>query len=288
MAIPRPKPTNPRGSQPSPRVFARLTAPLRPLPNLLVIGAQKAGTTSLHELLGAHPEICMSKVKECGELVRDAPSALRYRAFFPWRGAAVARRARWFGESTPFYAFHPAAPARAAELLREPRAIMVLRDPIERAWSHHRHAVRLGLEDLEFDEAIAREPERIGSSEHSFRHHSYVARGCYAGQLQRWFDALGRDRVLAVDFTEIVDGSGRATREIERFLGLRSPLPAEPPRMNAAAEVGAASGTIGEPRAESMSEPTRALLRVRLAPEVAAVEALLGRRFERWTSTRGG
>lgn len=219
----------PRYARPS--RLARLTAPLRPLPNLLVIGAQKAGTTSLHEVLGAHPQIVMSRHKECNGLVGRGMGLLDYRAFFPLSLRCTLEGRRWIGESTPYYMFHPEAPARAATLRPGLRAIAVLRDPVERAWSHHRHNIRRGIDGLGFEQALDAEAERIavGPSEVPlsgrdcpFRHFSYAARGMYAVQLGRWFGALGRERVLVLDFAALVGDTARTAARIEEFLGVRA------------------------------------------------------------------
>lgn len=255
---------------PDPGWRAILTSPLRMAPNLLVIGAQKAGTTSLHALLAEHPEIVMSRIKECDELVRQRPSRLRHRAFFPIVRPFASPRLRWAGESTPYYMFHPEVPARAAALLPGVRAIAVLRDPAERAWSHYRHAVRHGLEDLGFEEALEVEESRVASSPWSHRHHSYFARGCYAPQLERWFAALGRERVLVLEFDELRSGDGAAVHAIERFLGLSTPLRAALPLRN--------HGGRAHPE---IPDRISDVLRGRFATHVLRVERLLGRRF-RW------
>ena len=255
-------------AHPHPGWRALLSSPLRMRPNLLVIGAQKAGTTSLHTLLAGHPEIIMSRIKECDELVRARPSVWRHRAFFPLRGPLAPKRARWVGESTPYYLFHPQAASRAAKLLPGVRAIAVLRDPIERAWSHYRHARRLGLESLGFAEALATESERLAAAPSSHRHHSYFARGCYAEQLERWFGALGRERVLVLRFEALRDGEPACRAAIESFLGLETQLDATLPFRN--------RGTgADEPVPVDIAEG----LRIRYSPHDLRLEGLLGWRF---------
>jgi hypothetical protein len=270
-----------RLTDPSPAWQALATSPLRALPNLLVIGAQKAGTTSLHALLAGHPEIAMSRVKECNELVRARPSKWRYRAFFPYRGPAGRRGVRWFGESTPYYLFHPEAPVQAARMLGGARgrlrAIAILRDPVERAWSHYRHAVRHGFETEPFGRALALEEarlgERSGGRADAHRHQSYFARGCYAPQLARWYAAIGREHVLVLSFEELLAPSPGGREAIGGFLGLHSPIEGTLPERNR-----------GERDAEGPPAEAREALRHRFAPHVAEVEALLGRRFG-WLGT---
>jgi hypothetical protein len=196
-------------------------------PNLLVIGAQKAGTTSLHSLLAGHPEIAMSRIKECNELVRERPSTMRHRAFLPLGGALAAKRARWAGESTPYYIFHPQAPVHAARL-----------------------AARLAEDPL------------------AHRQHSYFARGCYAEQLERWFDALGRERVLVVSFEELCGAERIALKAIAGFLGLSTPITGELPLRNQ-----------GEGDPAGLSPALRDALRERYRPHNRRLEELLGRPF---------
>ncbi|MGA1223459.1 MAG: sulfotransferase family protein [Phycisphaerales bacterium] len=253
---------------PSPGWSALLTAPLRMRPNLLVIGAQKAGTTSLHSLLAGHPEIAMSRIKECNELVRERPSTMRHRAFLPLGGALAAKRARWAGESTPYYIFHPQAPVHAARLLPGVHAVAILRDPVARAWSHYRHAVRFGFEPLPFDEALAREAARLAEDPLAHRQHSYFARGCYAEQLERWFDALGRERVLVVSFEELCGAERIALKAIAGFLGLSTPITGELPLRNQ-----------GEGDPAGLSPALRDALRERYRPHNRRLEELLGRPF---------
>lgn len=255
-------------THPHPGWRALLSSPLRMRPNLLVIGAQKAGTTSLHTLLAGHPEIVMSRIKECDELVRDRPSAWRHRAFFPLRGPLAPKRARWVGESTPYYMFHPQAATRAAALLPGVRAIAILRDPVDRAWSHYRPARRLGLESMDFGDALAAESGRIAASSRSHRHHSYFARGCYAEQLERWFDALGRERVLVLRFDALRAWEPACRSAVESFLGLATPLAAALPMRNQ-----------GEGADAPLPTGIADSLRIRYAPEDKRLEGLIGWRF---------
>jgi hypothetical protein len=252
-----------------PKWAHRLTAPLRALPNLLVIGAQKAGTTSLHDFLGQQPEIRMSRIKECNVLWTPGWSLLGYRSYFPRRSTCAREGVRRIGESSPFYLFHPAAIEGARRLdaaTTDLRAIAILRDPVERAWSHYRHAQRWHHEGLSFEEALDREEERIAQGGEAFRHYSYQARGHYAGQLARWFDLLGRDRVLVLDFEDALSMEPATRLEIARFLGLSRPLVGDLGRLNPGG---------GERMPDAVRERLHATFR-RSNEELAT---LLGRRF---------
>jgi hypothetical protein len=187
-------------------VAGRLTLGGRQLPGALVIGAQRAGTTSLHRALAEHPELhppVLHKGVHYFDTAYGHPLAW-YRAHFP-RGGGTGF------ETCPYYLAHPVVPSRVAADLPDVRVVALLRDPVERAVSHHAHEVARGFEDLDLEAAIEAEPERLAGAEERLRdgprslvdvhhqHHAYLARGAYAPQLRRWFDAVGRDAVLVLD-----------------------------------------------------------------------------------------
>jgi hypothetical protein len=135
------------------------------------------------------------------------------------------------GEASPYYLFHPHAAARAAGLVPEARIIALVRNPIDRAYSHYHHEVRLGAETLSFAEALASEPRRLAGEEErmledetyvsfSHQHFSYVARGRYADQLARWQARFPPERVLILASEDFyADPPALVTRALE-FLGL--------------------------------------------------------------------
>jgi hypothetical protein len=193
-----------RAARWSAQAYARPTAGLRLLPDYLVIGAQRAGTTSLHRYLIQHPGV-RTTLRTKGVHFFDTGYGRGmswYASRFPTRLTAwyVARRhgvELRTGEASPYYLFHPLVPDRVAEHLPQVKLIALLRDPVQRAYSHYQHEVARGFERLPFEEAIDAEPARLaGETErlaaeplyNSFehQHHSYLARGCYAEQLDRW------------------------------------------------------------------------------------------------------
>ena len=217
----------------------------RALPDALVIGAQRAGTSSLYRYLGAHPGVAPSFRKEVEYFSRyEARGEDWYRAHFELR--AGRRHLRF--EATPDYLFHPLAADRAASLVPQAKLVVLLRDPAERAWSHYRHMVRLGYETLDFAAALAAEEDRCGPDlaalaadpDHdpkALLRYSYVARGHYAGQLARWYARYPRDQVLVLPSTRLFDRPAAAYAEVLSFLGL---APWSPPAFrNASAVPGA-------------------------------------------------
>ena len=123
------------------RVARRASADLRALPDFVIIGAQKAGTTSLWRYLVEHPQIVGPTEKEIHFFdARFDRGARWYRARFPLR-ASLRRGARLTFEASPYYLAHPFVPARVRAMLPDAKLVVLLRDPVERAWSHYRDNV---------------------------------------------------------------------------------------------------------------------------------------------------
>ncbi len=209
------------------RAYGLATASVRPLPDFLILGAQKAGTTALYAYLRWHPEITGPSFKEVSFFDRHYVRGERwYRAHLPAR-----RSGTIVGEASPSYLFHPLAPQRVAQLLPHARLIALLRNPVDRAFSHYQHEVALGREPLTFEEAIDREDERMqGEVEHMLRdpeyfseawwNYTYLARGQYAAQLERWFQAFPRERLLVLLTDELADDPAGTHRRVLEFLGV--------------------------------------------------------------------
>jgi hypothetical protein len=213
-------------------------ATARVLPDFLVIGAQKAGTTSLYAYLSTHPDILPAAHKEIHYFDLNYGEGERwYRAMFPTRRriATVGRdgsRRVVTGEASPYYLFHPLAAARAAQTLPDARLIVLLRDPVQRAWSHYRHEVRAGRERLGFADALAAEPARLAGAEAALRaglanaatvaHRtsSYIARGRYAQQLRRWLEHYPRESLLVVQAEDLFEAPVREFGRVVAHLGV--------------------------------------------------------------------
>jgi Sulfotransferase domain len=252
------------------RAYGRATAALRPLPGFLILGAQKAGTTALYAYLRWHPEITGPSFKEVSFFDRHYAQGERwYRAHFP------ARRASAVGEASPSYLFHPLAPERVAQLLPDARLIALLRNPVDRAFSHYQHEVALGREPLSFEEAIEHEEERMrGEVERMLRdasyfsyawwNHTYVARGLYAEQLERWFSAFPREQLLVLLTDELAQDAGGTYRRVLEFLGVDArELPSYP--------------RIFEREYDQMAPETRARLERSYAEPNHRLQEVLGR-----------
>lgn len=205
------------------RAYGRAAWPVPPgrLPEFLIIGGQRCGTTSLYRYLAAHPSVAPPTGKELQYLSLHHRRGIRwYRAHFPVRPPEVLSF-----EASPYYLFDPQVPARAAAVLPAAKFIALVRDPAERAYSHYLHSRAYGVEPLSFADALDAEPDRLARGGHTARRrYSYAARGFYAAQLSRWTAHIPRDRLLVVRTEELTARYG----EILSFLGLAAvPTPTE-------------------------------------------------------------
>ncbi len=207
------------------------TSPLRVLPDFLILGAQKAGTTSLHGYLIEHPRIAPALAKEIHFFDYNyARGEAWYRAHFPtqfekWRGAF-----QLTGEGSPYYLFYPHAAWRVSQCVPHAKLIVLLRNPVDRAYSHYHHQVRLGLEELTFEQALDLEAERlVGEFEKliaepdaysfNYQNYSYCARGMYADQLERWFRYFPREQFLIVASEQFYRAPASSFARVLDFLG---------------------------------------------------------------------
>ncbi|WP_202805792.1 sulfotransferase [Actinopolymorpha alba] len=236
------------------RTLGRYTSGGRLVPSFLLAGGQRCGTTSLHRALIAHPVVAgpvLHKGVNYFDLNYDRGPAW-YRGHFPLLSTARRRAGNWSVgsgepqamESTGYYLYHPLALPRIARDLPGVRLIVMLRDPVERAYSAYKHAVARGFETESFERAQELEPERLAGEEerlasdpsyqsHAHRHFAYVERGRYSEQLRRVFDLLGRDRVHVLESEEFFTKPEDSYAEALEFLGLPSWLPSSFDQHNA-------------------------------------------------------
>lgn len=218
-------------------LFHRVTSPLRVLPDFVIIGAMKGGTTSMFQYLAQHPQVHPPFRKEIKFFDIHYPKGLGwYRAHFPlWikmkNGAAT-------GEATPYYLFHPLAAERMAQVLPNAKLIIMLRNPVDRAYSHYSHIRRVGREPLSFEDAIASEPDRLAGeadrivadpnySTFMHGHYSYLARSRYSEQLPRWLKSFSREQMLILPSEEQTNSPAVTFKKALAFLGLNDWFPGQ-------------------------------------------------------------
>jgi hypothetical protein len=196
------------------------------LPNTLVIGASKGGTTSVYHWLSRHPAVCVSRVKEVRYFNGHYEQGPAWYAaqFDPKPGQRV------LVEASPSYLWDPDVPERIRSLLGEPKLIVLLREPVERAWSQYWMKVRRGEETASFEEVIRREAETFGpagqmpsdGSVPKIRYgaRSYLGKGVYAPQIERWLSVFPRECFHFIKSEDLFREPAETMRGLLRFLGL--------------------------------------------------------------------
>lgn len=191
--------------------FRQITWKSRALPDFIIIGAQKGGTTSLFYYLSQHPQLIPSCVKEVHYFDGGLHSGVDqyqygipwYHAHFPFK-ARVAKHQRIF-EASPSYLFHQLVPQRIHQALPTVKLIALLRNPTHRAISHYLFEKRRGRETLEIMDALLQEEERLkpiyasgNFNDVNYRVFSYKSRGLYKCQLERYFQYFPREQLLII------------------------------------------------------------------------------------------
>ena len=210
----------------------------RVLPTFLVIGAQKSGTTALYRHLQQHPGVAEPLRKEINFFCWEYPRGTGwYRAHFPRE--STRRRmldehgAFATGDTTSNYLFHPLAARRALEVVPQAKVLAILRNPVDRAYSHYHHnRLRRRREPLErFEDALDAEERRLQGEAGKIRanadsrgrdqwHRTYLARGIYADQLPAWLEVFPREQVLVISTEQYRSQPRETYGRILRFLEL--------------------------------------------------------------------
>lgn len=262
------------------RAYGTLTAPWRSLPDFLVIGAKRCGSTSLYSYVLQHPDVAPMFPAAEGKkgthyFDRHSTRSMPwYRSHFPRSSSG-----RLCGEASTYYFSHPYSAQRAAATVPGAKLVALLREPGERAFSQYRDEVKNGNETLSFADALAREPERLEPElermradphYYSFRHEhlSYLTWGRYAEHLERWLEVFPRDQLLVLRSEDLFAEPERVFRRVTDFLGL---TPFAPPfrRYN-------------EAPAGRLDPAARALLTTYYEPHNARLGELLGPTAPAW------
>lgn len=203
----------------------------RQMPNFIVIGAGKAGTSSIFYYLKQHPQICMSSLKEPkffaleGEPLNfqgpdkdivnntSVNSLEAYQNLFQGVSEEIA-----IGEASPIYLYSPKAPSLIKDYLPEVKLIAILRNPVERAFSSFTHLLREGYETLTFEEALQEEENRIQKKWAPLWH--YQQKGYYYEQLKRYYDIFDRQQIKVYLYEDLRNNSIELIQDIYSFVGV--------------------------------------------------------------------
>ena len=226
--------TRPNGVWVDPTAWRKATAWIRMAPTFLVIGAQRSGTTSLYRYLSMHSHILPALRKEVHYFdFQYRKRRAWYLAHFPASHEWAGGRRKVSGEASPYYMVHPLAPERVKAFDPDMKLIAVLRNPVERAWSHYHHEVRRRVERLSFEEAIDVEEERLSDADRALRekphhysyphhHFSYLDRGRYAHYLEAWLSHFPRKNLLVLKSEALFANPNSVVNTVFEFLGLPS------------------------------------------------------------------
>jgi len=175
------------------------------LPNLIVIGAQKCGTTSLHYYLSLHPQISMSREKELNFFIFER----NWHKGIEWYKSNFANKAKIYGESSPGYTNYPffdGVPERIYSVVPEAKLIYLVRDPIERIISHYIHQYSAGLN------------RKLSDALKGFDNNRYVCCSKYYTQLEQYLKYFERSRILIITQEDLYAQRLKTLQEVFRFL----------------------------------------------------------------------
>lgn len=195
------------------------------LPNFIIVGAPKAGTTSLYHYLSGHPQVFMSTPKEVNYFSHEEIEAQNlyydyfkvdnqdeYEQLFEAASDEMA-----IGEANVSYLFYPETPAKIKKIIPDCKIIIILRDPVERGFSHYLMDYRLGLVKLPYDEIIYKQSDH---KHIDLYYQQYVELGLYYEQVKRYLDIFGPDQIKIYLTEELRENIAEVIRDLYRFLDL--------------------------------------------------------------------
>ena len=205
------------------------------LPDFLIIGVSRSGTTSIYNYLTMHPNVIPAFRKEIHYFERNFHRGINwYKSFFPTQLYKyiirfILKRRIITGEATPGYILYPSLPKKVFSLLPNVKLIILLRNPVDRAYSHYKYIAKLGKENLSFKIAIKKEQERIKNELEKalndenydsdyLRQFSYLARGIYIDQIKNWRNFFPKNHFLIIKSEGFFENPSNVLKQVCRFL----------------------------------------------------------------------
>ncbi|NQU67328.1 MAG: sulfotransferase domain-containing protein [Candidatus Marinimicrobia bacterium] len=195
-------------------------------PSFFLLGTQKGGTSTIHYWLSQNPHLSLPKLKETHYFSHADRYNLGLEWYYHWftpKGEKFVR-----GEVDPSYLFFPKTPSRIKQLCSHPKFIIILRDPLKRAYSHYLMSVQRGYESLDFLQALESEETRLqqDKQQFSFEHHSYLSRGNYSEQIMRYKYKFSNSPFLFLRFDDLYSPDSRREmyQNICDFIGVSSKI----------------------------------------------------------------
>ena len=198
-------------------------------PDFIIIGAQKCGTSALFKHLGKHPDIQLPKKKELHFFDENYSRGLDW--YLRYFKKANAPFPVCTGEASPYYFFHPLVPSRIYNTYPGIKLMLLLRNPVNRAYSQYHHMKRKGRISLSFEHCIRLEEDVLAGRKEAFfkeEHHSdlmyrrfsFLTRSRYAEQLDEWYKDFNREQLLIIRSEDYFSDAGQTFQQVFRFLGL--------------------------------------------------------------------
>jgi len=216
-------------------VFRKLTGSMRVLPDFIIIGAAKCGTTSLYDYLTQHPSIYSADRKEIYFFDRYYPLGINwYKGFFRlkiFKNFKKINGSFLTGEATPTYIHHPLAAERISKSIPKAKLIVLLRNPVDRAFSSYNMQKKHGIESLTFQEAIKAEESRLAGEYEKMisnpnyysyytQWYAYLTRGIYVDQLKVWMKFFPKNQFLIIKSEDFFENEDNIYHQVLTFLNL--------------------------------------------------------------------
>lgn len=209
--------------------YRNKTSSKRVTPDFVIIGGQRCGTTSLYHYLTKHQSIKKALTKEIHYFDLNYHKGENwYLSHFPFKSPM---NNKITGEASPYYLYHPRVPELMKKLMPDVKIIVLLRNPIDRAFSHYHHSEKNNDENLSFEQAIQSEEARLKDEEekiikdinyYSYNHHrySYKSRGIYINQIKRWLKFFPLEQTLILKSEDLYTDPNKELNKTLSFLNL--------------------------------------------------------------------
>ncbi|WP_371504428.1 sulfotransferase domain-containing protein [Nitrosopumilus adriaticus] len=215
------------------RFFRTLTAPIRSMPDFLIIGYTKSGSTALYDYLIQHPNVVKAARKEIHFFdISYWRGKNWYRSYFPILLKNIRKSKKITGEASPTYIFHPFAMKRIKKIIPKTKLVIILRNPTDRAYSHFQNYTRGNNESCTFEEAISEEKHRFESYYEKFSNDKvheedvkflkipYLYLGLYHEHLTKLFEIFPKNQILILKNEDLENNTQKTLDEVFSFLSI--------------------------------------------------------------------